>query len=346
MIRSSPELAAQIDAAVGAMDRSLPCWRQGFCHQSRPFPMATIVDAHKALQNVFLVGFGTDLCRSGDALVYFRGRPWAPLTTRPQLLEMFALITTQCLNPKRSILLLLHAPSRDMLQPADRVHCIADADPAGAIALPPELQVISGGVPPARPDSSAWCFRISTALVFKLLMLSKEFNVTWDVSLLNYTHKSPNVLSVKDCRERHHLFGPVLFENPPRADPLGYMEWADLCNDDEALGEDRDFAAAFAAEELAPPAAPAGPPPGVVLPPPPPPVALAPLAPGAIKVEGNLVYLAGAPRPIGRQSALVHWYPPRVCHAMLATWPREVLAHRGLYRRCHGRIADLGSACR
>ena len=88
------------------------------------------------------------------------------------------------------------------------------------------------------------------------------------------------------------------------------MEWADLCNDDEALGEDRDFAAAFAAEELAPPAAPAGPPPGVVLPPPPPPVALAPLAPGAIKVEGNLVYLAGAPRPIGRQSALVHWYPP------------------------------------
>ena len=90
------------------------------------------------------------------------------------------------------------------------------------------------------------------------------------------------------------------------------MEWADLCNDDEALGEDRDFAAAFAAEELAPPAAPAGPPPGVVLPPPPPPVALAPLAPGAIKVEGNLVYLAGAPRPIGRQSALVHWYPPRL----------------------------------
>ncbi len=194
MIEKSPELAAQIDAAVGAMEKSLPCWRQGFCHATRQFSMGKIINAHRALQSVFLTHFGTDFCRSGDALVYFRGRP-SPhheYILTPSALEIFALITSQCLAPRRSTLLLLLAPTRETLQPADRVHCYTGAGRAGATELPPELQIIAPTAPPARVTPSSWCFRISTGLAHKLLTLTQKYNVSWDVSLIDYTHRTPN----------------------------------------------------------------------------------------------------------------------------------------------------------
>ena len=147
-------------------------------------------------------------------------------------------------------------------------------------------------------------------------MLTSDFQITWEASLLNYTHKTPNVLTLKSCRERYHLFGPDFVNLPARADPMDFAEWADLCNDEEALAMDRDFAAVFTefagpdCEEPVPPPAPAGPPPGRVLPPRPPRIALPRLPPDAIMVQGAAIYNAGAARPIGRQSFMVHWYPP------------------------------------
>ena len=56
--------------------------------------------------------------------------------------------------------------------------------------------------------------------------------------------RSPNALAVKSCRQRYHSFGPE-FANLPGADPLDCAEWPDLCDNEEALAMDRDFAAAF-----------------------------------------------------------------------------------------------------
>ena len=85
---------------------------------------------------------------------------------------------------------------------------------------------------------------------------------------------------------------------------------------------DRDFAAAL--QELEepgepgevpisgppPPAAPAGPPPGQVLPPRRSRVVLPRLPPEAYQVRKGAIYLKDAARPIGRESAMLHWCPP------------------------------------
>ena len=38
VIKKSPEHEARIDAAVAAMEESLPCWRQGSCHEHASSP--------------------------------------------------------------------------------------------------------------------------------------------------------------------------------------------------------------------------------------------------------------------------------------------------------------------
>ena len=318
MIPSNPELAKQIHAAVAALPKTVPCWRQGFCVDAMAFRKGRVIDAHRSLQRVFLEDMGVELCRSGDALIYFRGRPKEPLPATAlgaRYLEVFAFITSQCLRPQRSTLLFLRAPSRDLLHqacPQGRVHHTKGD------ALPPELEIVSAGSWPVSASADSWSFRISTGFAYDLVKLTTDYQASWEASLLNYTHNSPNVLAVKSCRQRYHLFGPE-FANLPGADPLDCAEWPDLCDDEEALAMDRDFAAAFEhlgceggsgepGEGPAPP--PARPPPGVVLPPRPARVVLPRLHPDAIQVRGNAVFLTGAPRPIGRMSAMVHWYPP------------------------------------
>ena len=327
MVMSSPELASKIDAAVAALKQPIPCWRQGFCHSARPCALSRIIDAHRALQMVFLHDFGADTCRSGDALVYLRGMPSArPMPPRPQVLEIFALITSQSLRPQRSILLLLTAAPSDRRVDGDRVHRM-EGDRRG-VTLPSELRIIPDGAPGEGAPTSgalgaaAWNFIISSKLAVRLLAFTQESRIAWEVALLNYSHRSPNNLSLSGVRQRANLLGPDFFNLPERSadeDPLDFAEWAELINDDEALAEDRDFAAVFDEFAQPPPipgghgtghrAQPPGPPPRI-LPPAPPRVELEPLEPGAIRVEGSRIYLRDERAPIGRKSAMVHWFPP------------------------------------
>ena len=200
----------------------------------------------------------------------------------------------------------------------------------------------------ARSHPSSWCFRISTGLTYKLLTLTQQYNVSWDMSLIDYAHRTPNVLCVKGHRAQTHLFGPDV---PSCTDPLDFAEWFDLCNDDEALAEDCDFAQAFselpvgseadAADPGPAPAPPAGPPfPGPILPPRPPP--LPPTPPDSIRVQGSNIFLAGEQRPIGRQSAMVHWWPPSVsmrclvhdrCRRVVQQWSSILDRSHGLCLR-------------
>ena len=92
---------------------------------------------------------------------------------------------------------------------ADRVHCYTGAGRAGATELPPELQIIAPTAPPARVTPSSWCFRISTGLAHELLTLTQKYNVSWDVSLIDYTHRTPNDLCVRGVRAQ--------LPQPPRA---------------------------------------------------------------------------------------------------------------------------------
>jgi hypothetical protein len=73
LIRNDSELAARIETLVRSLGQDIPCWRKGYCIGSCKHSLFTMVHAHKVLQHAFLGSFGRDVCRSGDALLYFRG---------------------------------------------------------------------------------------------------------------------------------------------------------------------------------------------------------------------------------------------------------------------------------
>jgi len=73
LIRNDSELAARIETLVRSLGQDIPCWRKGYCIGSCKHSLFTMVHAHKVLQHAFLGTFGREVCRSGDALLYFRG---------------------------------------------------------------------------------------------------------------------------------------------------------------------------------------------------------------------------------------------------------------------------------
>ena len=127
-------------------------------------------------------------------------------------------------------------------------------------------------------------------------MFMQDFDLSWSVSALDYSHKTQNELLVKSVRKRVPLFDQEVFNIDPD-DPLDQLDVIDLTDDQDAEAMDLAMQShwhEFEFGEEEPPIVPVGPP--VVAP--------------VVEMRKNALYVQGDPRPIARLSLLVAWSPP------------------------------------
>jgi hypothetical protein len=256
--------------------------------------LSAVVSAHKSMQDVLLKadGFGPTLCKSGDACLYFRGRPSAPDSSFKGVLEIFVIVACQSLSPYRSILSILRAPDRAVIENTS-VHetCQGTDD----IQLPKELHVLT---------AEKWEFCISTTLAVNLLDLAADKGVDeWDITVLNYVHRTPNVLLLRSGRATSRL--PLIGTAQP-LDPLDYDAALGLFAEEELQQMDEELAAFFRLEAAA--CQPCEPQVSRPLAPVLPPEIPVPPA-GSIERRGSDVYRVSDNKKIGKFTCMLQWDP-------------------------------------
>jgi hypothetical protein len=230
MVMDDPELRASVERELQQCFRHIPCWRKGFCLERISHSLMQILGLHKTLQQQFVHSFGKEVCRSGDACVYFRGRPRSGVG---EVFEIFAIIACQCLKPYRSILHVLHVPGNGRTPSHHPLVYTTNAP-----ALPKELHLFESG-------SSEWSFKLSTSIC--VAMLDSPTTLSWDVSLLNYSHKSSCELIVRDSRKTVDLHSEAI----DSVCPLSVVDVSDLVglfDDEELHALDGELAALFRAD--------------------------------------------------------------------------------------------------
>ena len=173
--------------------------------------------------------------------------------------------------------------------------------------LPPKLYVLD--------DIGRWDFVLSTSLCVHLVEQAKKHRLKWDVAVLNYTHKTQNILQVQDvhlvkpliARQSDHHESPLPIEDldgiddpcefefgaemdheeaviATLAEEMGHVEGSDDDGDDEeadVLQECNKQELEFQEWERK-----------------------------DVEVIGNILYERGTTNVLGRLSVIVQWDPP------------------------------------
>ena len=316
MIMDNPDLQAEMTRVINDNLGKVfpPCWELGFCRSRCAHSLPKIMGVHMVMQRSLLNIAGVPACRSGDLLVYCRGHAKGKGGTPGVMIEVFAMLTCQSLLPKKSLFTLLTVPGRVDEEIEDCLYQKPMVDNKMP-ELPTSVLVIG--------DTKLWRFQISTGLACSALYFHKKYELNWDISILNYTHKSSNELLIKNARVTKNWFGMDVPITADCDDPIDLTEFSDPHSEDARM--DAEVVAEFAAMEEAmaasmtatssdaaaggagaasgssgPPAPPPPvPPPAVVLPPTPP-----------LEVKKNTFWIKGQAKPIGKLTLLVAWSPP------------------------------------